>query len=234
MIELEMDMRQPDCPFIDTTDDADVAFATTHWEFDPAEEALDTRMAVEAADQGALEDGLRALRDHDRMERFDLVAKQAGDARIRTTIGQTAAMETIRDHDGYVTGPFHIEDGSETWHVGFDDADRADRSLAELERDNEFTVRERAELGIPKVGDVVRNAGAATTLLTACRSLSGIERETLAAAAEGGYFDTPREMDLGDLADVFDVSKPAASKNLRRSERKLVDSVVAALDRLED
>jgi predicted DNA binding protein len=234
MIDLEIDMRQYDCPFIDTTDDNEVAFAATHWEFNPVHQELDTRMAVEAADQGALDQGLRALRDHTGMQEFDLVAKRDDVARIRTTIAQTAAMESIRQHDGYITGPFHIEDGSETWHVGFDDAGRADSSLASLERDNEFSIESREELTISQVSDLVQNAGAASTLIEACRSLSGIERETLEAAAAGGYFDSPREMDLGELANAFGVSKPAASKNLRRSERKVVRRVVEALEELED
>jgi predicted DNA binding protein len=234
MIDIEMDMRQYDCPFIDTTDDNDVAFAATHWEFNPTTEALDTRMAVEGADEGALDQGLRALRDHDQMRAFDLVAKREDVARIHTTIEQTDAMESIRRHDGYITGPFHIEDGRETWHVGFDDAGRADSSLSALERENEFGVKSREQLTISEVSDLVQNAGAASTLIQGCRALSGIEQETLEAAAEGGYFDNPREMDLGDLAEAFDVSKPAASKNLRRSERKVVRRVVEALSQLDE
>lgn len=233
MIDIEMDMRQYDCPFIDTTDDTEIAFAATHWEFDPERTVLDTRMAVEAADDGALDAGLRALRDHDQMREFDLVAKREDVARIRTTIEETAAMATIRRHDGYITGPFHIEDGTETWHVGFDDEGRADSTLSALERDNEFSVLSRNAHSIAAVSDIVQNAGAATTLIEACRSLSGIEQETLETAAEGGYFDSPREMDLGDLAAEFDVSKPAASKNLRRSERKVMHRLVEALRQLE-
>ncbi|MFB6112217.1 MAG: helix-turn-helix domain-containing protein [Halobacteriaceae archaeon] len=234
MIDIEMDMRQYDCPFIDTTDDNEVTFAATHWEFNPVEEELDTRMVVESADSTALDQGLRALRDHDQMRTFDLVAKRDDAARIRTTIEQTDAMETIRRHDGYITGPFHIEDGSETWHVGFDDPGRADSTLSELERNNEFAVLARESHEIPEIGTLVQNAGAAMTLIEGCQALSEIERETLQAAATGGYYDNPREMDLAALAEAFDVSKPAASKNLRRAERKLVRHVVAALGDLAE
>lgn len=234
MIDIEMDMRQYDCPFIDTTDDNDVTFAATHWEFNPVEEELDTRMVVEAADDGALDQGLRALRDHDHMRAFDLVAKRHDVARIQTTIEQTDAMESIRRHDGYITGPFHIEDGSETWHIGFDDTGTADSTLSALERNNEFSVRSRDELAIAELNELIQNAGAAMTLIQGCRDLSAIERETLQAAASGGYFDSPRDMDLGELADAFDISKPAASKNLRRSERKMVRRVVQAIDDLDE
>ena len=39
---------------------------------------------------------------------------------------------------------------------------------------------------------------------------------------------------LGDLAEEFDVSKPAVSKNLRRGERQMVERVVDALSDLDD
>ena len=233
MIDIAMDMRQYDCPFIDTTDDHDVAFAAPHWEFDPAAEVLETRMVVEGADRHELDAGLSTLRDHRNMTDFDLVVKRDGLARIRTVIEETAAMATIRRNDGYITGPFYIEDGRETWHVGFDDAGRAEGGLSELERDNDFSVRSRQDTSLPEVADLVRNAGAAMTLIAGCRDLSETERETLETAAEGGYFDTPRSATLGDLADEFDVSKPAASKNLRRAERKMVERVVRALSDLE-
>ena len=233
MIDIALDMRQYDCPFIDTTDDHDVAFAAPHWEFDPAEEVLETRMVVEGSDRHELDAGLSTLRDHRNMHVFDLVSKREGYARVRTIIEQTDAMGTIRRNDGYITGPFYIADGSETWHVGFDDAGLADGTLADLERDNEFSVRSREDTSLPEVADLVQNAGAAMTLIEGCRDLSETERETLETAVQGGYFDSPRSTTLGDLADAFDVSKPAASKNLRRAERKMVQRVVAALSDLE-
>ena len=233
MIDIALDMRQYDCPFIDTTDDADLSFAASHWEFNPASEELETRMVVEAPDRGELEDGLSLLRDHRGMHGFDLLAKRGGAARIRTTIRETSAMSTIRNNEGYITGPFYIEDGRETWHVGFDDSGLADGALAGLERENDFSVRSREDTSIPEVSELMSNAGAAMTLIDGCRDLSNTERETLETAVQGGYFESPRDASLGDLADEFDVSKPAASKNLRRAERKMITRVVEALSDLE-
>jgi len=142
-------------------------------------------------------------------------------------------MATIREHDGYITGPFHIEDGSETWHVGFDTRTAADTTLAELERNNEFDVIERDSVGIGHLQDFVQNAGAAMTLLEGCRGLSDVERRTLETAVDEGYFRSPRGATLGTLADEFDVSKPAVSKNLRRGQRKMIERVVDALDDLD-
>jgi predicted DNA binding protein len=233
MIDISMDMQQYDCPFIDTTADHGVAFAAVGWNFDAAAGELETRMVVDGEDRWTLDDGLGALREHRNMQDFDLLTKRDGVAHIRTRIEETDAMGTIRDHDGFITGPFHIEDGSETWHVGFDTPGVADATLSELERNNEFDVLEREDPTLPELADVVNNAGAAMTLIDGCRDLSDTERETLETAAKTGYFETPREADLGELAEAFDVSKPAVSKNLRRGQGKLLERVTDAFDNLD-
>jgi predicted DNA binding protein len=142
-------------------------------------------------------------------------------------------MRTVRAHDGYVTEPFHTADGTELWHVGFETDSVADDALAALARDNEFTVESRERVDDAVVGGVVRNADAAAALIDGCRSLTEVERRTLETAVDEGYFDTPRGITLGELADRFDVSKPAASKNLRRGQRKLLGSVVDAIGDLD-
>ncbi len=234
MIDITMDMEQYDCPFIDTTADHDVAFSAVQWEFDTATESLETRMVVEGEDRHDLADGLVALRDHDGMAEYELLRKTGGVAQIRTVIHETAAMETIRDGGGYITGPFYIEDGSELWHVGFDDRGDEDGTLAALDRRNEFDVIEREEPQLPELQQFVQNAGAAMTLVEGCQDLSPVERQTLEAAATEGYFESPRSATLGTLADKFDVSKPAVSKNLRRGQRKMLQRVVDALEELDD
>ena len=143
-------------------------------------------------------------------------------------------METIRRNDGYITGPFYIENGSELWHVGFDDEGSAEGTLSELERDHEYSVVSRERVTMPRVSDVVQNAGAAMTLIDGCRELSDVERETLETAASEGYFESPRDATLGELADEFGVSKPAVSKNLRRGQGKMVERVIDALSDIDD
>ncbi len=233
MIDISMDMQQYDCPFIDTTADHEVSFATFHWTFDDTTRELETRMVVEADGRGQLDAGLETLRDHPSMFSYELVKRWGDVAHIRTVIDETDAMGTIRTNDGYITGPFFIEDGSEIWHVGFDSPGRADATLSELERNNEFDVVSRNENGLPDFQDLLTRSEAAMDLVEATRSLSSVERETLAAAVEGGYFETPRETSLGALAEEFDVSKSAVSKNIRRGQAKLTERVVDVMDDLE-
>jgi predicted DNA binding protein len=233
MIDLTLDVEQYDCPFIDATDRTDVSFAAVHWEFDERAHELETRMLVEGDDRGALENGLRTLEDHPNTRDCRLLSKQGPVAHVRTTIEETDAMGAIRANDGYVTGPFHIAEGSETWHVGFDREATANEGLSALSRANEFDVLEREEVSLSSLAGFVRNVGAAMTLVEGCRELSPTERRTLEAAVDGGYFESPREASLGDLAEEFGVSKTAVSKNLRRAEGKTVSRVTDALEELE-
>jgi predicted DNA binding protein len=234
MIDISMDMEQYDCPFIDTTADNGVSFSAYQWEFDAGRRALETRLIVEGDGRGELDAGLRALREHSNMQDYVLLARKDDIAHIRTVIDETEAMATIRDNDGYITGPFYIEDGSEVWHVGFDQARTADGALAELERDNEYDVVEREEVQFPELQQLIQNAGAAMTLIEGTQDLSDVERETLEYAVDDGYFETPRDATLGELADEFDVSKPAVSKNLRRGQERLLEHVMEANEALED
>lgn len=233
MQNLTVDMEQYDCPFIDTSDDHGVEFSAFHWDFNTEQQALETRMIVEAATRKTLDTGLSALREHQHLRSYRLLSKRDGVAQIVTTIGETNAMNVIRENDGYITGPFRIEGGRETWHVGFDSGSVADDALAELDRQNEFSVESRRQLRLDELHDVIENASPARSLLDGCRSLSSVERATLEAAVDEGCFENPRNATLETLAEMFDVSKPAVSKNLRRGQQKVLGRVVQALSDLD-
>ncbi len=135
-------------------------------------------------------------------------------------------MAAIRSNDGYITGPFHIEEGSELWHVGFDDEARSREALAELDRDNEFTIERRQSVDVDDLFAVLRNLESAASILAAVDDLSEVEQETLEVAYGLGYFEDPREVTLGSLATEFGISDTALSKNIRRAERKVLPSII--------
>jgi predicted DNA binding protein len=226
-------MRQYDCPFIDTSDDHDVSFTTLHWDFNPSEAELETRILVDGADEGALMNGLQALGEHPNLYDHELLSKRDSAAHIRTVIGETNAMGTIHDYDGYITGPFHIEDGTEEWHVGFDSNEVAGDALSGLDTGNNYTVESRDILDVGVLQRFARNVDAAATLVEGCMELSDVEQDTLEAAVEDGYFNNPRDASLDTLADRFDVSSSAVSKNMRRAQRKIVGQAVDALDEIK-
>jgi len=61
-----------------------------------------------------------------------------------------------------------------------------------------------------------------------------VEREALKAAVEQGYFESPRGTTLNELAEQFDISAPAFSKNLRRGQQKVARHVVQTLELLSE
>lgn len=234
MDSVTLDMEQYDCPYIDASDEWDVSFTGMHWDFDARAAELETRILVEGADVGAVDDGLAALRDHSQMAGFELLSRQGDQAVIRNRVAETNAMRVVRDNRGYLTGPFVARDGREVWHVGFDSQHRTDAALSELERENEFVVESRESIDFADYFDLVQHVGPATRLLDGCRELTDVERRTLATAYEVGYFEVPRRADLGDVASEFDVSRAAVSKTIRRAHQKVVGRVVDSVADLEE
>lgn len=51
------------------------------------------------------------------------------------------------------------------------------------------------------------------------------QRETVLLALKMGYYSTPREATIGDIADRIGVSESAISQRLRRAECRLVHAV---------
>ena len=148
MISVTLEMVQYDCPYIDTTDDHEVSFSALQWEFDPSAARLETRMLVEGADRDALAAGLDALEGHPHLHQCDLRSKHGEIARLDTAILEIDAMATIRARGGYVTGPFHIEAGSERWHLGFDSPGVVNGALGDDDREpHPHQKRVRGELG---------------------------------------------------------------------------------------
>jgi predicted DNA binding protein len=233
VIDIAMEMEQHDCPFIDTTLENEVSFSAVQWEFDGTNRELETRMVVDGAGRDALDNGLCRLRDHPNMHSYQLQKRWDETAQIRTKINETDAMARIRANDGFITGPFYIEDGSELWNVGFDSEAVADETLSELDRNNEFVVMSREAVERPLGRETVETLNAGIQLVEQCKQLTAVERETLKTAVQEGYFESPRKTTLGGLADEFDVSKPAVSNNLRRGQRKILQTAVGAFDILE-
>jgi len=60
--------------------------------------------------------------------------------------------------------------------------------------------------------------------------LSTKQVEALGAALEAGYFETPRDTDLGTLAETFDISEQALSERLRRGVAAVLESTIGELD----
>ena len=62
-------------------------------------------------------------------------------------------------------------------------------------------------------------------------SITSKQREALETALELGYYDSPREADLGDCAEALGITKSAVSQRLNTAETKLVRSFLGRPDR---
>ncbi|MFP8955240.1 helix-turn-helix domain-containing protein [Natrialbaceae archaeon A-CW3] len=228
MISLELSVRQDDCPLTDASASQDIAFVTPHWHYRRDQGRLELRVLVEGASRHDLERGLETVRVHDATTSFDLLAKADATARVRLTMGTTAVMGAVVAHDGYLTGPFRNVDGVERWALGFDTEAGADGALAALERtDDACQVRSRRTITPATALEDVRAVDAGTRLLEARRTLTATERETITRAVTAGYYEVPRSVTLGDLAETLEVSDAAVSKTLRRAESKLLSASLA-------
>lgn len=59
------------------------------------------------------------------------------------------------------------------------------------------------------------------------------QRRLVVEAVEAGYYDTPRESSLTDVADRVEIAKSTASETLHRAEEQIVKEYVDQLDRNE-
>jgi len=230
---IKLDMIQYDCPYIRTSREHEVAFQTKHWEFDRSDRTLETRMVAAGKNREELDDGLELLEQCQKFRGYELLMRKGEVAVVRSEIEETSAMNAILRNDGYITGPFVIRDGSEIWNVGFDRARDASDALSELDRDNEYEVEQEERVDVEDFFEVLGNVDSLHSLLGTLQDLTDTEQDTLEAAVEGGYFNSPRGTTLEELSDAFDISKMGASKNLRRGQRKVLEEVVELLADLD-
>jgi len=67
---------------------------------------------------------------------------------------------------------------------------------------------------------------ASTTVTLDLDILTEKQRDTLELALREGYYERPRESDLGTLADTLGISKSAVSQRIRNAEIKLITSAL--------
>jgi len=61
------------------------------------------------------------------------------------------------------------------------------------------------------------------------QSMTDRQVEVIVKAYENGYYDIPRYVTTKELADSFDVSRPATEKSLRKAENAIMDAVMPYL-----
>lgn len=152
-----------------------------------------------------------ALRDHDRVERVTTVERR-GDARtLRVGAREPVYLPAARAVELPIESGITVDDGRATLTV------IGDRSRVEA-------------FGRRLTADGITVGVAATAGDDPDRTLTEAQRDLVFAAVEAGYYDTPRECTLTELAEAHDIAKSTCSETLHRAEgrvlRRFVDGEV--------
>lgn len=220
MYILTIDILQYDCPFVITSDDLDVSYFGTYWDF--GKDSFIVRGYIIAKDSDELQNAISSLKGKPKFHRIDVLSREGNKATVKVEIDYTDAMRAIRGNGGYIVGPFHVKNGSELWQVGFDTRDDVERALAELENNNQFVVKNQNRITVEDLSRIIGHSSVLADLIRAIDGLTQTERSILKAAIKQGFYEDPRKVNVTKLAKEFGISKAGISKNIRRAERKIL------------
>jgi hypothetical protein len=157
---------------------------------------------------------LAAIEESDAVVHADLFWAEGGEALVQVEANAPPLLVPLWQAGVPVELPFDVTNGTAAWAVTTSQHRLSAFRAALDETDIEYDVRH--------VSDV--------TSSDADRVLTGRQREVLTTAAQLGYYDTPRDATLTDVAARLDISKSNCSELLHRAEGHLVDWFLAAND----
>lgn len=152
----------------------------------------DLRAVLETMDD---QTGVAGFELHEAAEEMALVEFETTEPLLLTSIQEAGLPLQL---------PFTIEDSVATVEI-----------TASRERLDAFTTQLQL-FEMPFDVEYVREMTSSESLLT------DRQRELLDAAIEKGYYDTPRDCSLTDLAEATGVAKSTASETLHRVEEKII------------
>lgn len=164
----------------------------------------DVGVGLAEIESEALESLLREIQGHDDVTSFDVLDERATQAVVQFETSMPLLLLPARDSGVPVEMPVEIRDGTVEWQLT---APR-ERLSALADRLGHFGIDYRVEY--------VRDQRIDEDLLT------DRQRRLVGAAVEAGYYDTPRETSLTQLASELDIAKSTASETLHRAEEKIV------------
>lgn len=159
----------------------------------------------------ALPTVLTEMSEYDEVTQFDLMQREDDEALVQFATTMPLLLFPARDSGIPLEMPFEIVDGKAVWEVTAPQ-DRLSALGEQLEMfDIAFTV------------DYIQQHVTDEPLLTER------QRRLVIEATEAGYYDTPRECSLTDVAERLDIAKSTASETLHRAEEKVVKQYVEQL-----
>jgi hypothetical protein len=153
---------------------------------------------------------LTAIEEHDGIEAVELLQAGDNEALVQFETTQPFLLMAVRNSMVPLELPLKIVAGQATLELT-----AAQSRLSELTRQLE-------EFGMSYEVEYLRQSPASSDLLTAQ------QRDLLVRAVEHGYYDTPRECTLTDLATELDLAKSTLSERLHRIEGTVLKEFVAS------
>lgn len=149
-----------------------------------------------------------AMRAEDDVTDIEILQGGDEDALVQFETSNPLLLLPARGSSVPLEMPFDIRDGEVTWEVT-----APSEQLSELGAQLD-------EFGISFSVEYVRQETDRERLLT------DRQREVIEAAVEAGYYDTPRQCSLTELADRMDIAKSTCSNTLHRAEEAIVKEYV--------
>jgi len=162
---------------------------------------------------------LDAMRAHDEVTDMEVlnVSEDNDDALVQFETSMPLLLLAARNSGVPLEMPFEIVDGTAVWEL-----------TAPSDRLSELGSQLRA-LGVSFTLESLTQDVGSESLLT------DTQEELVRRAIEAGYYDTPRECSLTDLAAELNLAKSTASETLHRAESKIIkafmDSKTTARER---
>lgn len=150
---------------------------------------------------------LAAIQESDNVENADLFWAEGTEALVQVEANAPPLLVPLWEAGVPVELPFEVQDGTATWAVTTSQHRLSAFRTALDETDIEYDVQ--------RVSDVTAN--------DADSVLTDRQREVLNTAAEIGYYDTPRDATLTDVAATLGISKSNCSELLHRAEGHIVE-----------
>jgi hypothetical protein len=180
-----------------------------------AEGRLDATVQARGTDIGSFEEGLDADATVSRW-----VPVGGADTRRLYRVRFTEETSATMHYDGWADGQAvfpSVERTARDWVV---EAIMPDRTV--LQEFAENCKSEGVQLDLVRIGETDRLGGAQQYGLT------DLQAETLLKALDWGYYDVPREANLEEMSERFDVSHQALSERVRRGLASLIENTVAS------
>ena len=153
-----------------------------------------------------------AMSQYDDVRAVDPLKRTETDVLVQFETTMPLLLMPARDSGVPLEMPFEVSDGTATWEV-----------TAPSERLSELG-SQLESFGISFTVDYVQQRLGEEQLLT------DRQRRIVGAAIEKGYYDTPRECSLTELAESLGIAKSTARETLHRAEERLVKHVAEELD----